>query len=390
MNTQEALKSITKYFQVKDFIIENSHLFSDTAFKVILNLYQRVDYGLENFLSVMSFTELRQRTGKTNQSIQRALKELEKKGLIIKISGKYQKKEALQKRAELYKQIQRPLRSYNETNAYDLTGLFILAGIYYKLLEFFDDWSVKEFFHQVRKYSIETGQPYLSIVSGVLIPSEIQMGMPIGIGVCLIGKSDMPIGKSDMPIGKSDMPIGKIPSSRVNANNTHTHHMPLPHNSFNENKNHNTHTNKTLLGNGNRERNSQGQAQKSPKPPEIEKELEEFILAELLKQEQEGKIKNANAILKTLTENDIEIYRRKFKMKKESQERQNYRVVVLTNKALAKAIAKKINAKIYENHARAYILCNKKQAKQIKATADSRHELCEIREYTADYEKYFS
>jgi len=389
MQDYTTLKKLTNYLQVKDFIIENSHLFSDTAFKVILNLFLRVDFNLSNCLAVMSFSELRQRTAKTNQSLQRAIRELEKKGILTKISGKYSKTTAFQSRVVVYNSLQKPMRSYNETNVYDLTNLVILAGIFYKLRERYEPNDVREFFHQVRKHHELTGKPYLSILSGVLGQSG---GMPIGIGVCLLGKSDMPIGKSDMPIGKSDMPIGKEPIPVNQDHITHTH--TIRSNDFEEERGDEASPEGT--GKGSLNNKTENSTVKDYPPAttsgsNIDNELKDFILKDLLKQEQEGKIQNANAVFKTLTEQDIEIYREKMKRAKLNK----IKVVVVYNGDLSKLHSKekieklKKLGKLYRTGNYTYILVSEELAQNYLKFSKKKNIELKIRELTDDFKKYF-
>lgn len=392
MKDYNALKNLTTYLQVKDFIIENSHLFSDTAFKVILNLFSRVDFKLSNCYAPMSFTELRQRTAKTNQSLQRAIKELERKGLIVKISGKHNPDTAIYTRAVAYNSLQKPVRSYNETNVYDLTNLVILAGIYYKLAENFDTHSVREFFHQVRKYNEITGKPYLSILAGVLITEENQGGyanrhrgmpigksdMPIGIGVCLIGKSDMPIGKKPLPVNQNH-----IPHTHTTQDSVGDEVMELAE-AGNEQS-----TPLSSTGNQPSKISAGGTFGYANKYNEIDEELKEYIMADLIRQEQEGKINSANAVFKTLTEQDIQLYKQRLKAEKEKHHLEQLKILKILKTDWDKIKEKFKKARTYSNQHSVYVLLRKETAEKLHERLKDKIS-CELRDYTPEMKKYFS
>jgi DNA-binding MarR family transcriptional regulator/protein required for attachment to host cells len=337
---EQALKSVNSYFKLQNFIIENSYLFGDTAFKVILNLLSRVDYSLKNAISVMSFTELQTRTSKSVSALQKAIKELENKGLITKISGKYDKEFARYHRAILFQQPQKVLRSYNEINAYDLSGLLILAGLYYKLLELYEKELVIEFFYQVKRHYETTSKSLINMIAGAFYTAP-----DTPIGICLLGKSEGEIyllGKSDIPnrqirytyIGKSDIPNRQKTISK-DLNHTHTH-TPHGEHDFEEEGQKEKITDGTEppkvatpqlpnaynppdeIKDPPQSVDTQGQkkdknSSSKPNPiQEIDEELKRFILDDLAKKEREGAIKSVNAILKSLTIDDIEIYRQKY------------------------------------------------------------------------------
>ncbi len=367
---EQALKSVNSYFKLQNFIIENAFLFGDTAFKVVLNLLSRVDYSLKNAISVMSFTELQTRTSKSVSALQKAIKELENKGLITKISGKYDKEFARYHRAILFQQPQKVLRSYNEINAYDLSGLLILAGLYYKLLELYEKELVIEFFYQVKRHYETTAKSLINMISGAFYTAP-----DTSIGICLLGKSEGEIyllGKSDIPnrqirytyIGKSDIPNRQKTISK-DLNHTHTH-TPHDGNDFEEEgQKGNSSENCTeppkvatpQLPNASayppnaynppdeiktpqQSVDTQGQkkdknSSSKPNPiQEIDEELKRFILDDLAKKEQEGAIRNMNAVFRTLTDADIEAYKQKYKAFLKEKMKETHKIIRLELQAV--------------------------------------------------------
>ncbi len=380
---EQALKSVNSYFKLQNFIIENAFLFGDTAFKVVLNLLSRVDYSLKNAISVMSFTELQTRTSKSVSALQKAIKELENKGLITKISGKYDKEFARYHRAILFQQPQKVLRSYNEINAYDLSGLLILAGLYYKLLELYEKELVIEFFYQVKRHYETTAKSLINMISGAFYTAP-----DTSIGICLLGKSEGEIyllGKSDIPnrqirytyIGKSDIPNRQKTISK-DLNHTHTH-TPHDGNDFEEEglnsnskvevepppiepepdkkavdipdmpkvatrkgkgKNKNSYNPPEDTKPPQQSLDTQGQkkdknSSSKPNPiQEIDEELKRFILDDLAKKEQEGAIRNMNAVFRTLTDADIEAYKQKYKAFLKEKMKETHKIIRLELQAV--------------------------------------------------------
>ena len=137
MKLQEALKIVNAHFMIYNFIAEHTYLFSDTALKVFLTLSSTVDYNFKSTIAVMSYPKISQKTWKKISSIQKAIEELESKGFIIKTSGKKDKALARYNRQLVYQKKQRPVRSYNEINTYDIRNFIILVACYYKFLEFY-------------------------------------------------------------------------------------------------------------------------------------------------------------------------------------------------------------------------------------------------------------
>lgn len=461
---KEALKSVNSYFQVQNFIIENAFLFGDTSFKVILNLLSRVDYSLRNTITVMSYPELQSRTGKQRSSLQAAISELEKKGFIRKISGKYDPEFARFHRALLYQQPQKVIRSYNEVNAYDLAGLFILVALYQKLLQYYEKHLVVDFLYQLKKHYEITQKPIIDAVLGAFYTSP-----DIPIGIYLIGKSGgeiYQIGKSDLPnyvnliyqIGKSDLPIGKEPYPYSRKQETHTHTTPHDGNDFEEEglnsnskvevetppiepepdkkavdipdmqkvatrkgkgKNKNSYNPPEDTKPPQQSLDTQGQKQeKNFSPPEpkssikIDDELKRYIQEDLLEQEKAGKINSAQAIWKSLTDEDIEIYRKKYEeylKEKAEQERKekirDFALVVFSlsdmknEERMAAVFGKDWQERFQEkiekgelrrNYVYAYLMTTKDAAQKLEARAKKHGFTFEVRNYAEEEQGFLS
>jgi len=393
---EQALRQEYAYVKIRRFMTFNSKLFTPDEFKVLSLLYEMLSYDFDPTFVVASQTEIMLATGMKRQQAYKILTNLETKGLIVKTSGKHQKELALKLRERFFNRPQKEIRSYNEKNVYDLKPLLELLLF---LMEVEKYLSKEEFFEMIVKAK-KRPEKLLSarILAYIQENEEIATKLSSQMEIATKLSSDSNQLSSDSNCCHQMATKLLLPKKETATKNTHTHHT---------------------AGAGNRERMPEGKGlqeglqedvgevvktltnapepepaepppkpQPAPEPPEIEVELEEYIIAELFEQEKQGKIQNANAVFKTLTEKDIAMYKKKFEQEKKRKERRKYRVVVLANKELAKKIAEKINAKIYLS-AKAYILCSVENAKKIKTLADTKHEPCEIREYTAEYEKYF-
>lgn len=419
---QNELERITKHYEIVNFIINHSFLFSDTEFKLILTLLQRVSFSLENFYSVMSFSELRQRTGKTSSTLQYAIKTLESKGLLKKISGKENKNIAYEIRKKVFFNTeQQRVRSFNEVNVYNLEGLFKFVDFCLILSEKVSKQSLLEILHYIRKKYEKNIKPYQVILS-----EFFQKLLSTGFSekedteeIYLLGKLENEIyllGKSDIPnryirytyLGKSDIP-NKVNNQKVNNQNqiTHTHTtinkkttvegsaMPSPEGkeikSEDENKNQNDSYN---------DNNEKKTSKKGVCALVSNKELDEFIMEDLLKKEMEGKINNANAVRKSLKEEDVLMYCKRFLQL-------NYRIVILPNDGkligkylgtqFLKSVEKfKDEGQAYVSNVKIYLLLKKSIAKKIekhlrvKYEGDIKSDLgFEIRDYGPEWKKYF-
>jgi hypothetical protein len=108
---------------------------TDEAFKILLYLIRKADYEKEEPIVFFSYRRLQKALRFSSlKSVQKGIRELVSKKLLIPISGKFEKEKAREIREEYFGKAYKT-RSYNETNAYIISpalklGLFLKYVFY--------------------------------------------------------------------------------------------------------------------------------------------------------------------------------------------------------------------------------------------------------------------
>ena len=377
MNLEQALKQEYAYLKIQNFLINHSYLFSDSEFKVIMALYSMLDYQFKHTFVPVSQTELLKKTGKKRQRIYSILTNLEDKGLITKVSGKYAKELSLKLREEFFGREQKPLRSFNEKNVYNLLPLLELVIFLMQVEKILDSNTFFEFLHTAVRREGKT------LMAKILANAE-DFGIREEIAIyCHL--------KGDSNILSSDSNILQRPMQEPATNNTHTHHT---HDGFEEReKQSQTSTNeqtkplKTEVKEK-REKEYRGISDKRVLNVEIDEELKEYIMADLIRQEQEGKINSANAVFKTLTEQDIQLYKQRLKAEKEKCRLEQLKILKILKTDWDKIKEKFKKARTYSNHSYVYVLLKKETAEKAYERLKDKIS-CELKDYTEEMKKYF-
>jgi len=379
---EQALKQEYAYLKFQNFIITHSYLFSDSEYKVITSLYSMLDYSLQKTFVVVSQTELMICTGKRRQSIYSILERLEKRGFIVKISGKHNKELSLKLREEFFGRKQDKLRSFNEKNVYDLSQLLNVIAFLMRIEKMFSKIEFYEFLMSVVQNENETIQEkIIAVLKEYNLNDEIAILLSSQRGDSNILSSDSNILSSDSNILSSDSNIIAKTNPTTNPSTTHTHHI-----GDGKEEREKTSTGLSVSSTPAQKEQEAERYDKKEIAKEINPELRDFILADLQKQEQEGKIKNATAIFKTLTDEDIENYRKRFESENKKQQ---YKVLVV-NKYFLNDVKKILpDNQIYETGTYAYILIMSKQEKKIREYGLANAIDFAIRDYTDDFAKIF-
>ena len=128
-------KQTTAHLQIPHKLLEFIFSLEDinsTAKLIIINLLKRENWKKEHLFIAVSYTQLMDDLNLKKGSISNSLKQLKENEIIEIKSGTKDKFEIRKIKKLIYKQAQKPTRSFNELNIYDLTPLYIK---YFRYLE---------------------------------------------------------------------------------------------------------------------------------------------------------------------------------------------------------------------------------------------------------------
>lgn len=119
-------KQIVAHLQIPHKLLEFIFLLdiNSTSKLILIDLLKRENWKKEHLYIVVSYNQLMNDLNMKKGSISNSLKQLKENEIIEVMSGTQNKQKIREIKKIIYKQVQKPTRSFNELNIYNLTPLY--------------------------------------------------------------------------------------------------------------------------------------------------------------------------------------------------------------------------------------------------------------------------